>query len=219
MPDQFCKDTVYIISKSARKYDVLQTQNGVVFKKRPTPSVLPDYVKPRPISKPAVIIPPKDKVVTTETRPSNIVNIKANQENTSIQSPISNSNSFEDLKRKVEELRKKEAEKKLSLPETSEKPTTDSTISNDLDDVAIVTMEDADELASGAISKEQELITKDYLKSLSYNVLKKVYYVCTGKKADKSISKFEMRRDILNTYEESNANRKKVIYEASRTSL
>lgn len=217
MPDQFCKDTVYIVSKSVRKYDVLQTQNGVVFKKRKTPAILPDYVKPRP--KPFTAIPPEDKVVSIVTRPNNIVNVKPNQEtntsSTSVSSPISNSSSFEDLKKKVEEMRKKEAEKKvqdISVEKTNE-------ITDSEEDVAIVTIEDADELASGAISEEQELVNKEYLKSLSNSVLKKVYYVCAGKKANKDISKFELRKDILKVYNESNANRKKVIYEASRTSV
>lgn len=215
MPDQFCKDMVYIVSKSARKYDVLQTQNGVVFKKRQTPAVLPDYVKPRP--KAFTPIPPSDKVVSTIIRPNTIVAKPIKEVVPKVESPISNSSSFEDLKKKVEELRKKEAEKKLDT--TSKVEDITKTANEDSEDIAVVTMEDADDLASGLISSEQELVTRDYLKSLEKPVLKKLYFICTGNKAGKDTSKYEMRKEILKVYNEASANKKKEIYDASRTSV
>lgn len=205
MPDEFSKDTVYIISKSARRYDVLQTQNGVIFKKRPTPCVYPEYKKPRPIShsKPK----PENKVIS-------IPNLQKKDAQPSApvkpihSAPISNSSSFEDLQKKVEELRKKEEEKReLQNP---------NPVVEDTSDVPVVTIEDADDLANGIVAEEQELINREYLKSLTFGTLKKVYYVATGKQFQKGISKFEMRKDIIDAYKEATAERKKIIYESSR---
>ena len=208
MPDNFIKDTVYIISKSARRYDVLKTQNGVIFKRRATPAVFPDYVKPKPHSN-------SNKVTVSKTKLKEAIKIKELQAPKVKETPVQvapvdnlpnapilqNSSSFEDLQRQVEELRRKEAEKKAAEAE-----------------VPVVTIEDADDLANGVVAEEQELITKDYLKSLSKKVLNKVYYVSTGKQYNKNLSKFEMRKSILEAYKEANANRKKVIYEASKDS-
>jgi len=213
MPDEFSRDTVYIISKSARRYEVLKTQNGVIFKKRSTPAVLPDYVKPRPRPVHKVITPPEDKVVSIINRPTPIVNVKAKEQPDKVEqpvnaAPISNSTSFAELQKKVSEMRKQEEERKAK-----EKP---AEVIAETEEVPIVTIEDADDLAEGKIAEEQELINKEYLKSLQFHVLKKVYFVATGKKVDKSVSKFEMRKEILAKYREANANRKKVIYESSR---
>lgn len=205
MPDEFSKDTVYIISKSARRYDVLQTQNGVIFKKRPTPCVYPEYKKPRPIShsKPK----PENKVISIPDLPKKDAQ-QSPPVNPVHSAPISNSSSFEDLQKKVAELRKKEEEKReLQNP---------NPVVEDTSDVPVVTMEDADDLANGIVAEEQELINREYLKSLTFGTLKKVYYVATGKQFQKGISKFEMRKDIIDAYKEATAERKKIIYESSR---
>ena len=72
-----------------------------------------------------------------------------------------------------------------------------------------------EELASGKITTEQDLITMDYLKSISIIRLKATYEVCTGSKP-KDISKFEIRKTILDKYKNSSSGRKKVIYESTK---
>lgn len=211
MADQISPGRVVIISTSERKYDILQKQNCVIIKKRSTPSVLPEYKKPRPIShthkkvkeeKPSVI-PSIPKVVEKKKR----VEITTPND-VSLVSPVSNSMSFQELQKKVDELRSKEKEKKKET-ETKEQ----------VDDIPVVTMEDADDLANGVVSEEQELINKKYLKSLDFEVLKKVYYIATSKRWSKDISKYEMRVEILNAYKEANSKRKQVIYEASKEAV
>ena len=206
MPDEFSRDTVYIVSKTARRYDVLQTQNGVIFKKRPTPVVYPEYKKPRPVSH-SKVVKTENKAVQVKEMPKK--EVKPIVQNKPVNSaPISNSSSFEDLQKKVGELRRKEAEKKaLQNPEP---------VVEDTSDIPLVTMEDADDLANGVVAEEQELINREYLKSLTFGTLKKVYYVATGKQFHKGISKFEMRKDIIDAYKEATAERKKIIYESSR---
>lgn len=214
MPDQISPDRVVIISTAERKYDILQKQNCVIIKKRATPSVLPEYKKPRPISH------IHKKVNKEETKASAIPSIPRVVEkkkrieittpnDISLVSPVSNSMSFQELQKKVDELRNKEKEKKK---ETETKEQVDN-------DVPVVTMEDADDLANGVVLEEQELINKKYLKSLDFEVLKKVYYVATSKRWSKDISKYEMRMEILNVYKESNSKRKQVIYEASKEAV
>lgn len=213
MEDQFKRGKVIIVSKSERTYDIIEKQNCVIIKRRSTPAVYPDYVKPRPIphrnkvdennpikivnNKPAVVTPSSTE--TSQPKPINDV---------SLVSPISNSFSFEELQKKVEKMREQEDSKK-SVVETEQNNPVD-------DEIPIVTMEDADDLANGVISEEQELITRDYLKSLTPDVLKRVYYVSTGKRWSKGLSKFEMRQEILSAYKEATSKRKQVIYESSR---
>ena len=206
MPDQFSRDKVYIISNTARKYDILQTQNSVIIKKRPTPSVFPTYVKPRPIShtkkKVEKKVPEPIKIVADV--PKKKVEVSTPND-VSLVSPISNSMSFAELQKKVDAMRAKEQSKKpVEIVDTQD------------EEVPVVTMEDANDLADGVISEEQELINKKYLKSLETSILKKVYYVATGKKPNKDTSKFEMRTEIIAKYKEANAKRKQVIYESSK---
>lgn len=214
MADQISPDRVVIISTAERKYDILQKQNCVIIKKRATPSVLPEYKKPRPISHThkkikkeetkTQIIPSIPKTVDKKKR------IEVSTPNDiSLVSPISNSMSFQELQKKVNELRSKEKEKQKI----------EETVIDKENDVPVVTMEDADDLANGVVSEEQELINKKYLKSLNFEILKKVYYVATNKRWSKEISKYEMRMEILNAYKEANSKRKQVIYEASKEAV
>lgn len=214
MPDQFSREKVYIVSKTERKYDILQKQNCVIIKRRATPAVYPDYIKPRPISP---IKKKKEQATQIDNKPAIQNSVQPQHQNiptpvqeapndVSLVSPISNSMSFEELQKKVEKLREQESKKEPAVV-TEE------------DETPIVTMEDADDLANGVIVEEQELINKEYLKSLKSEVLKKVYYVATGKRWNKDISKFEMRKDILSVYKNSNSKRKQIIYESSREAV
>jgi hypothetical protein len=214
MADQISPDRVVIISSSERKYDILQKQNCVIIKKLATPSVLPEYKKPRPIShthkkvkeeKPS-IIPSIPKVIEKKkkveiTTPNDV----------SLVSPISNSMSFAELQKKVDEMRAKEKEKKENIVKEVKEESNE--------EIPVVTIEDADDLANGVVSEEQELINKKYLKSLNFEVLKKVYYVATNKRWSEDISKYEMRVEILKMYKEANSKRKQVIYEASKEAV
>lgn len=214
MPDQFSREKVYIVSKTERKYDILQKQNCVIIKRRATPAVYPDYIKPRPISP---IKKKKEQVVQivnkpiiqnpVQQKPQNIpAPVQEAPNDVSLVSPISNSMSFEELQKKVDKLREQESKK-------------EPVVVTEEDETPIVTMEDADDLANGVIAEEQELINKEYLKSLKPEVLKKVYYIATGKRWNKDVSKFEMRKDILSVYKNSNSKRKQIIYESSREAV
>lgn len=215
MPDQFSRGKVYIVSKAERKYDILQKQNCVIIKRKATPAVFPDYIKPRPISHVKKKKVEEQKAISIVNKPVEVESVqtpivtpaKEVSNDVSLVSPISNSMSFEELQKKVEKLREQESNKEPAI------------VIPDEDETPIITMEDADDLANGVIAEEQELINKEYLKSLKPDVLKKVYYVATGKRWNKDISKFEMRKDILSTYKNSNSKRKQIIYESSREAV
>ncbi len=199
MPNEMNRSTVYIKPRTPREYEIIKTQGGVIIKKLPTPVQYKE-----PISS-DVLTP--GVIYKKENKPVQIVKNSEVKNRESIKSPITSSSSFEELQKKVSALREQESNKTREQVGTSEPEVNRVSFDDQINDM--------EELASGKITTEQDLITMDYLKSISIIRLKATYEVCTGSKP-KDISKFEIRKTILDKYKNSSSGRKKVIYESTK---
>jgi hypothetical protein len=122
--------------------------------------------------------------------------------------PIANAYDWKDLQQKVKKLREEDEKNQVKKPENAQ-------VENAVcfDEKSDNT--DAEDLANGKISNEQELITSNYLDSLSKKVLRRMYYVATGNKA-KEISNFEVKKTIMDKYKTMSASKKEILFESSK---
>lgn len=198
MPNEISRKTIHLKPRTPREYDIIKTQGGTIIKKRPTPVLF----KEEKVS---------DVMINdiTKAKPRiNIVEAKKKFEHKE-SSIINSSSTFSELQKKVEELKKEEAEKRNKV---ESKPKEDDIVS-----VSIEDQKGLEELASGKVIEEQELINMDYLKTVPKGRLKRMYTICTGKKPVDN--KYEMRKEILDVYKKETSGRKKLIYEASKEDI
>jgi len=123
--------------------------------------------------------------------------------------PIANAYDWKDLQQKVKKIKEEDEKNQVKKPENVQVENAVCFGDSQTDNT------DAEDLANGKISNEQELITSSYLDSLDKKRLRRMYYIATGIKA-KEISNFEVKKTIMEKYKTMSASKKEILFESSK---
>lgn len=235
MPNEFSKRAVFIKARTPREYKIIKAQGCVIIKKLSTPLA---YNTPKTNG----VFETNTNIKTNSSTVAKIVAYE-NKEKETIKdklkiippktSPFNSGSSFEDFQKQVAKLREEEQNKK-NIPENAvtfdsvqvqEKPLTQKSINNVFntndskkENVEVKEDEnedDVEELVSGKISEEQDNLNMEYLNAIEKPALKRTYEVAYGKKP-KNLTRYELKKAIIEKYKESSASRKNIIFKATK---
>ena len=221
----------YIPSRTAKRYEVLNQGRGIVFRKlkEEQTKIIPEsFAKPvaSNIVKPTYLKPEEARKKLDEiNKNKNVVKVEEKKEEKPVNRISSNANmpsfsNFDDIKNFVTEKQKENSERnKQILQEFRKEKEQEKKQETKLETKEEITndeQEDIDDLVSGNIQKEQELINEDYLKSLERKTVKRLFKMVTGFKPSNQMTQYEMRKTILSKYKEMPSSKKQLVYEASK---
>lgn len=217
----------YIPSRTAKRYEVLNQGRGIVIRKlkEEQTKIIPEsFAKPvaSNIVKPTYLKPEEARKKLDEiNKNKNVVKVEEKKEEKPVNRISSNVNmpsfsNFDDIKNFVTEKQKENSERNKQILQEFRKEKEQETKLETKEEITNDEQEDIDDLVSGNIQKEQELINEDYLKSLERKTVKRLFKMVTGFKPSNQMTQYEMRKTILSKYKEMPSSKKQLVYEASK---
>lgn len=215
----------YVPSRTGKRYEISRQGLGVVIKKLPKEEtrVVPEvFSKPIPaknVIKPTYMKPLDARKMLDEMAKNKSIKKEVSKElpketnkenNLSNNISIPNFSNFKDIEAFVKQQQKENSEKnKQILKELKSEKVGNKVVEDD-------EQEDIDDLVSGNIQKEQKLINMEYLKNLEIKTLKRLFKMVTGFSPSNKMTKYEIRKIILEKYEQLPSSKKQLVYEASK---
>ena len=204
------------MSRTPKRYEIKRKGLAVVITKlkQEETKVIPE-VFAKPISNHNVIKPNNMKPIDARRKIDKIdknKNIKTEEKKeikTNNANPISipSFSNFKDIKSFVEQQQKENSEKNKQILKNLKAE--ESKITKD-------EQEDIDDLVNGNIQKEQKRIDDEYLRILGIKTLNRLFKMVTGVTPNNNLTKFEIRKIILEKYRELPSSKKQLVYEASK---
>lgn len=206
----------YVMSRTPKRYEIKRKGLAVVITKlkQEETKVIPE-VFAKPISNPNVIKPNYMKPIDARRKLDEMAKNKNIKTEEKKETKINNANpisipsfsNFKDIKSFVEQQQKENSKKNKQI------------LRNLKDEESKITrdeQEDIDDLVNGNIQKEQKRIDDEYLRILGIKTLSRLFKMVTGVTPNNNLTKFEIRKIILEKYKELPSSKKQLVYEASK---
>ena len=204
------------MSRTPKRYEIKKKGLAVIITKLKQEET---KVIPEVFSNPNVIKPNYMKPIDARRKLDEMAknkNVKVEEKNetkvTSIAPPVSipSFSNFKDIKSFVEQKQKENSEKnKQILNRLKENKSEEPSIQKDEQD-------DINDLVNGNIQKEQKRIDDEYLKTLGIKTLNRLFKMVSGYMPNNNMTKYEIRKMILDKYKELPSSKNKLVYEASK---